>query len=61
MAKETYSERDASQPSRPDRMMGNTATTGSYDGSRITPELRGALKDLDPELAAGIRKVADAK
>ena len=40
--------------------MPNEQTPQSYDGSRISPEIRGQLGNLTPELAKGIRNVADA-
>jgi hypothetical protein len=30
-------------------------------GPHISPEVRAKLKDLDPELAAGVRRVAGSK
>jgi hypothetical protein len=31
-----------------------------FDSSRISPPLREALKDQSPEIAAGVKRVADA-
>jgi hypothetical protein len=41
-------------------MAGNSQEPGNYDGSRITPEIRGDLKNFVPEIAKGVRAVADA-
>lgn len=38
---------------------GNAQTPDSFDGSRVSPEIRNRLDDLDPELARGVRRVAD--
>jgi hypothetical protein len=43
-----------------DSFSGVSQQPGDYDGSRISPEIRARLGDLTPELAAGIRKQADA-
>jgi hypothetical protein len=40
---------------------GNSQGPGSFDGSHISPEIRARLSDLTPELAAGVRRVADTK
>jgi hypothetical protein len=39
---------------------GPAQTPQSFDNSRISPPIRSSLRDLDPELARGVRKVADA-
>jgi hypothetical protein len=33
----------------------------SFDPSRITPEIREALHGQDPQIAKGVRRVADEK
>lgn len=42
---------------RPD---GNAQRPDSFDGSRISPEIRRALADQSPEIRQGVRRVADA-
>jgi hypothetical protein len=46
---------------RPLPPLRNAQGPGSYDGSHLSPDVRRALSDLDPDLAAGIRRVADTK
>jgi hypothetical protein len=38
---------------------GNAQVPESFDNSRISPEIRQGLRDQDPEIAKGVRRVAD--
>jgi hypothetical protein len=38
---------------------GNAQVPESFDNSRISPEIRQALRDQDPQIARGVRRVAD--
>lgn len=40
--------------------IGNSQAPADFDRSRIAPEIRQGLKDQSPEIAAGVKAVADA-